>query len=257
MRRWELRKTYPELPDGRDAYMVRVVGEWVESVMHGLVAQPNGRNRVVDVGCGEQPFRRMVEEHGGRYVGFDIEQNSQSSVDIIGFIDQKLPDPWPDADTTYDVVLCTEVLEHVAHLEVAFANLRALVASTGKVVITVPFVFPLHMEPMDYFRVTPYAIEAFAQKHGFVIDHYVKLGHPTDVIATILDDVSILPIESGLVSRLAVRVFRASRWAFLQLLQSPPARTLVRFNSNTYLSNGVILRPASSVGILDDKPKRG
>ena len=246
-----LRESYAELPDGRDSYMVRVVGEWIDSVLRGLkVTQSDGRGgrqRVIDVGCGEQPFRQLVEERGGRYVGFDIDQNSHGSVDIIGFIDQKLlrPPGWtPTAPTTW---CCARKCSNTSPIpEIAFANLRALVAPGGKVVMTAPFVFPLHMEPVDFHRFTMHAIEQYALKHDFVVDACVKLGHPADVLATLLDDMSFLPAEDSLASRLAVRVLRVGRSAFRALLQTPAGRRLVRVSSNAYLSNGVILSPRTS-----------
>jgi hypothetical protein len=56
------------------------------------------------------------------------------------------------------------VLEHVADWDSSFRNLSALVAPTGVVIVTVPFIFPLHMEPVDFLRGTPYVIEQWMEK---------------------------------------------------------------------------------------------
>jgi hypothetical protein len=117
------------------------------------------------------------------------------------------------------------------------------------VIVTVPFIFPLHMEPMDYFRGTPYAIERLAAKHGFVIAELVKLGNVRDVLATVLEDVSVLPTKSTFPSRLAARVLRASRKVLVSVLETDLLWTLVQVNANTYLSNAVILRPNSETSI--------
>ena len=64
---------------------------------------------VADVGCGEQPWRNLVETLGARcYLGADVEQNTSGSVML-----RCLADALPLADGTVDVVLCTEVLEHL------------------------------------------------------------------------------------------------------------------------------------------------
>ncbi len=243
MPRLEHRTTYREIPDGRDGHMVRAIGGWLESTVTGALRDTAAPGRVIDVGCGEQPLRRLVESEGATYVGFDVEQNAGASVAIIGFIDQALPAPWPDAHHVYDLVLCTEVLEHVADWDVAFMNLRSLVAPRGRVIMTVPFIFPLHMEPLDYFRATPHAIEKLAARHHFVIDEQQKLGDARGVIATALDDVSILPNRPTLVPRIAARVLRTGRKWLVKVIQSDAVWTLVRVNSNMYLSNAIVLRP--------------
>jgi SAM-dependent methyltransferase len=247
MPRGEHRTTYTEIPEGRDGHMVRVIGGWLQSVVRRALRDTDAPARVIDIGCGEQPLRKLVEAEGGTYVGFDVEQNAQASVAIIGFIDRALPLPWPDAHHVYDVVLCTEVLEHVADWDVAFMNLRSLVAPSGRVIMTVPFIFPLHMEPFDYFRATPHVIEKLAGRHHFVIDEQHKLGNARDVIATALDDVSILPNQSALVPRIVARVLRTGRKWLVSVIQSDAVWTLVSVNSNTYLSNAVVLRPLDPV----------
>ena len=243
MPRWEHRTTYKEIPEGRDGHMVRVIAGWLQSVVVRALRDTVGPARVTDIGCGGQPLRTLVESEGATYVGFDVEQNAQASVAIIGCIDRGLPVPWPDAHHVYDVVLCTEVLEHVSDWDIAFMNLRSLVAPRGRVILTVPFVFPLHMEPLDYFRATPYALERLAERHHFAIDEQHKLGNARDVIATALDDISILPHQPTLGPRIAARVLRTGRKWLVKLIQRDALWALVRVNSNTYLSNAVVLRP--------------
>ena len=225
--------------------MVRAIGPWLESTTSRTVRR-RPRSRVLDVGCGEQPLRELVEKEGGEYVGFDIEQNTNGSVDIIGFIDRDLPAPWPDSRTTYDVILCSEVLEHVADWHAAFSNLRRLVADEGRVVITVPFIFPVHMEPLDFFRATSYTIETFAGAHDFVVEECVKLGHARDVLSTVLDDISILPKTATARARVMSRLLRLCRRGVVKCLQSEALWRSVHVNSNTYLSNGVVLRSGAA-----------
>jgi SAM-dependent methyltransferase len=241
--RWDLSRDYRAIPTGRDAYMVKVIGPWLEAAVSRAIHESSASSvRVLDIGCGEEPLRKVIEEAGGSYAGFDIQQNSRGSVKVIGFIDRELPAPWPDSDCKYDVLLCSEVLEHVADWEAAFRNIRLLVKDHGRVVLTIPFVFPVHMEPLDFFRGTFYVVERFAQSHRFVVEELVKLGNARDVLSTILDDISILPKRRTLTSRVATRIIRACRRILVKTLQSHSTWSLVHVNANIYLSNGVILR---------------
>ena len=80
--------------------------------------------RVLDVGCGEQPFRRHLEGLGFRYTGLDVVQNAGETVDIVCSIDEPLPPAVQGL--AFDLVVCVEVLEHVADWPQAFSNLAAV-----------------------------------------------------------------------------------------------------------------------------------
>lgn len=63
-----------------------------------------------------------------------------------------------NARSKYDVVLCLNVLEHVYDFQLAVDNLYRSLKKGGQLVIAVPFVFPLHDEPGDYWRFTEHAL---------------------------------------------------------------------------------------------------
>ena len=106
-----------------------------------------GGVRVLDAGCGELPFRAAITAAGRRCIANDIVQNRMGSVAIIGALDA-LPDPWPHAVRKFPVIVCTEVLEHVASRRMRRSPTFAALSMTGgRVVLTTPFLFPLHVEP--------------------------------------------------------------------------------------------------------------
>lgn len=223
---------------GRDRWTVRVVNAWVRSALPPLLAAANRSGAVLDVGCAEQPFRPLVEASGQRYVGMDVVQNSTRSVDILG----TLEDAPSAAQAAYPVILCTEVLEHVADIDAAFAGLRRLIATDGVVVLTVPFVFPLHMEPYDFRRLTLHGVQRLAADHGFSVEESTPLGRLSDVLATLIEDASILPTSRSLYSKAKVGLLRLAAAAMVRLLDSKTWSTSIVINSNCYLSNGVVLR---------------
>jgi len=69
---------------------------------------------------------------GYSYTGRDVQQNPEGTVDVVCAIDEELP-----VELTYrgpfDLVLCTEVLEHVADWDMAFRNLATLLGRGGSV----------------------------------------------------------------------------------------------------------------------------
>lgn len=58
----------------------------------------------------------------------------------------------------YDVVLCMSVLEHVYEYQKAVDNIHRSLKKGGKLIVGMPFCFPLHDEPADYWRFTEHAL---------------------------------------------------------------------------------------------------
>jgi SAM-dependent methyltransferase len=143
--------------------------------------------RVLDIGCGRQPFREILEAKGAEYFGLDTHQNSEKNVHFIAEIDKDLPAELKDKK--FDFLLCTEVLEHVAEWDRAFLNFSNLCTSGGTMLITCPHFYQLHEVPYDFWRPTPFAIEYFAKKHGFEIVEITKAGNAWDVLGTALANI--------------------------------------------------------------------
>lgn len=57
-------------------------------------------------------------------------------------------------DNTYDVIICTQVLEHVANPFLAAAELYRILKPGGRLLLTVPSAYPYHSAPGDYWRFT-------------------------------------------------------------------------------------------------------
>jgi hypothetical protein len=222
---------------GRDRWTVRAINAWVGAVLPPLLSAAHASDLVLDVGCGEQPFRRLIESSGRRYVGMDVVQNHTRTVDVLSTLENA-----PIPDRAYQIVLCTEVLEHVADIDAAFAGLRRSIAAGGAVVLTVPFIFPLHMEPYDFRRLTVHGVERLAADHGFAMESSVRLGGLNEVLAMFLADASILPVSRSVLAKAKVGVLRIAAAMAVRLLDSSFWSRGIVVNSNGYLSNGVVLR---------------
>ena len=59
----------------------------------------------------------------------------------------------------FDVVVMSEVLEHVHAPHLALENVHTVLKENGRLILTTPFAFPLHDRPHDYFRFTKYGLQ--------------------------------------------------------------------------------------------------
>ena len=66
----------------------------------------------------------------------------------------------------FDLVLCCNVLEHVARFEAAVDGLASLCSDNGQVFASTPYVYPYHDEPNDFWRPTEHG-RRFAFEQSF------------------------------------------------------------------------------------------
>jgi SAM-dependent methyltransferase len=193
---------------------------------------------VADVGCGEQPFRQLIETKGGKYIGIDIAQNSQNTVDVISSAASvALP------DNSVDFILCTEVIEHIADLNTTFSEFHRILKPNGHVCLTCPFLFQLHEEPYDFNRPTPYLIQSLSKDYDFKIVQLNKSGNELEAIAVVLDAIFSLHIFKNRMLLLVWHILRISLRSmvnFFILILSKIFNQLLR--QEFYLSNLVILQ---------------
>jgi SAM-dependent methyltransferase len=64
----------------------------------------------------------------------------------------------PFTDSRFDVVLCTEMLEHVPEPQRAIDEMYRVLQPGGVLLLTTRFLFPIHDAPHDYFRYTKYGL---------------------------------------------------------------------------------------------------
>lgn len=62
-------------------------------------------------------------------------------------------------ENRFQAVVMGEVLEHLHAPQEAIHNVRKALKGDGSLILTVPFIFPLHDRPGDYYRFTRYGLE--------------------------------------------------------------------------------------------------
>jgi SAM-dependent methyltransferase len=103
--------------------------------------------RVLDVGCGPKPYYPFFAGRAGEYVGVDVVP--QPAADLVGPVEAL-----PVEDASFDIVLCTQVLEHCDDPAKAIAELRRVTAPGGRVLASTHGVQVYHPSPNDYWRWT-------------------------------------------------------------------------------------------------------
>lgn len=113
--------------------------------------------RILDAGAGEQKYRQYCSHLN--YVAQDFAQYNgagdgkglhhgkwdQSKLDIVSDITE-IPEP----DSSFDAIMCIEVLEHVPDPLAAIKELSRLLKPKGFVILTAPFCSLTHFAPYHF-----------------------------------------------------------------------------------------------------------
>jgi SAM-dependent methyltransferase len=102
---------------------------------------------VLDVGCGPKPYYPFFTAIASEYVGVDVVENP--AAELRGTVEAL-----PVGDASFDLVLCTQVLEHSDDPAQAVRELRRVTAPGGRVLASTHGVQVYHPSPVDYWRWT-------------------------------------------------------------------------------------------------------
>jgi SAM-dependent methyltransferase len=83
-------------------------------------------------------------------------------------------------DASFDVLLCTEVLEHLPEPQRAIDEMFRVLVPGGQLLLTTRFLFPIHDAPHDYFRFTKYGLRHLLRRFEIV-----ELEEETDAVGTL------------------------------------------------------------------------
>jgi SAM-dependent methyltransferase len=145
----ELRRNPPR---SSPTFLLRApLSRWLqEEALHA--AEHHAGYRVLDVGCGVKPYYPFFRDAASEYVGVDVVENP--AADVHGSV-EALPVP----DGSFDLVLCTQVLEHTTDPQQAIRELRRVTAPGGRVLASTHGVEVYHPSPEDNWRWTHTGLE--------------------------------------------------------------------------------------------------
>lgn len=119
---------------------------------------------VLDVGGRERGrFRRPVSEVK-RWIVLDVEEARQP--DIVADVSEMTT----IGTETVDVIVATELFEHVAEPERGLAQCNRVLRDGGVLILSAPFLYRVHGDPVDFQRWTAAKWRCELERAGFAIE---------------------------------------------------------------------------------------
>lgn len=128
--------------------------------------------KTLDIGSGNKPYVHLFPNIST----VDNKERPGTKLDFIGDAHDLSMIP----SGSFEVILLTEVLEHLHSPHLAIAEFKRILKPGGLLLLTTRFVYPLHEVPVDYYRYTKYGLRHLLRE--FTI---VELQDETNTIETL------------------------------------------------------------------------
>lgn len=164
---------------------------WIRETLKNLASKSKSL-KLLDVGAGLSPYKNVILDLGYEYVSHDFssyapEKSSQGlqnptweyPIHDIGGDILDIPE-----HLNPDVVLCTEVLEHVPDPVRAFQKISKLLPSGGHLVISVPFLSLMHQAPYWFQSgLSPFWFDYWSQRSQLRAEELLVFGDYSDLMS--------------------------------------------------------------------------
>jgi SAM-dependent methyltransferase len=186
----------PSLSKDFPHYVVR------KSILHLLKENLNRfKGDVIDLGCGVMPYKQLILSGKSvtSYRGIDLKVNAEQNV---------YPDiTWdgkhiPIGNESVDVVLLTEVIEHLQNPAEVLVEINRVLKKDGIIIGSTPFFWPLHEIPNDNRRFSPYGVEHLLHQAGFSSINITAAGGWNLSMAQFLSTYIQFGLSSGFIKRI-------------------------------------------------------
>jgi SAM-dependent methyltransferase len=120
---------------------------------------------ILDVGAGDAPYRPLFRHACYETADFcqvDKPYSVPTHVCDITSI--------PVEDGRYDLVLMTQVLEHLPDPLKALREINRITRPGGRLWLSCPFYYPEHEQPFDYYRYTQFGLRHLVSQAGFIVE---------------------------------------------------------------------------------------
>lgn len=125
---------------------------------------------LVDFGCGDKPYRPLLEAYVDTYLGADLPDNPIADLKIT------VGQPLDLANSSVDFVLSSQVLEHVTDPIAYLQECWRMLKPDGLLILSTHGHYQYHPHPTDLWRWTGAGLQKTVTDNGFCIKDFRGLA---------------------------------------------------------------------------------
>ncbi len=157
-------RLHPNLFSTRYVHLTQLRNQTLKTI--DALTKKNSQLLLVDFGCGDMPYRTVIEPLVGKYLGVDLAMNPAAEHHINFDSKTTLPDNY------CDIVLSNQVLEHVDSPDGYLKEALRILKPGGTAIITTHGYWFYHPTPNDYWRWTSAGLKKTILASGFGITSF-------------------------------------------------------------------------------------
>jgi SAM-dependent methyltransferase len=163
---------------------------------------------LLDLGCGRVPLYHCYSQMAVTVTCVDWKGDHLD-------LKHDLSRPLPYKNQQFNTIIASDVLEHLPAPERFWREMARVLAPGGTIIISVPFLYPVHEAPHDFYRYTAFALRRFVKTAGLELVGIESLGGAPEVLASIfaktVNRVPIVGIHAARFAQWFVWHFRRTR----------------------------------------------
>lgn len=127
---------------------------------------------ILDYGCGTSPYKDLFTSIAGQYIRVDVDKAVDANYVV------KEGENIPQKNNSIDIVLSTQVLEHVKNPPFYLKECERLLKKGGLLILSTHGIWPYHGFPSDYHRWTRSGLETEIISYSFKIEKSISILGP-------------------------------------------------------------------------------
>jgi SAM-dependent methyltransferase len=160
---------------------------------HGIVEYGSCiTGKTLDVGCGQRPYENLVSS--SKYIGLELDTPAARKMNKADFYYKGKR--FPFRKESFDSVMLNEVFEHVFNPDEFLKEVNRVLKKSGKLLMTVPFVWDEHEQPHDYARYSSFGLASILNKNGFTILKHKKSGNDIGLLFQLVNGFLYKKVET-------------------------------------------------------------
>jgi SAM-dependent methyltransferase len=168
--------------------------------------------RLLDLGCGKAPFLGYYAEFvdSATLVDWGNSLHDNPLLDLVADLNK----PLEFGDETYDTIILSDVLEHIQEPKNLMSEISRILDNGGVLLLNVPFLYPIHEEPFDYYRYTRFSLERMCEGVGLEVIEISPIAGLPEILIDIMSKSALLAFGRlpSLRSRLAALIQLTGAW---------------------------------------------